>query len=89
MSNARERREIRDMAISAFHEYVEELKSRGETVKDTVPDTWSQYTHMRFRQMTTLVEVMRVLGMWVSLFGGTETDLEGMHEMYCGRCRKE
>lgn len=89
VSNARERREIRDMAISAFHEYSESLKSRGETEKTTNPDTWPKHIHVEFRQVITLVEVMRVLGMTVYLFGGTETDIEGMHNMYCGRCRKK
>jgi len=89
VSNARERREIRDMAISAFHEYAESLKSRGETVKTTNPDNWPQHVHVEFRQVITLVEVMRVLGVTVYLFGGTEYDLEGMHARYCGRCRKE
>lgn len=75
------------MAISAFHDYAEALKERGETGRDTDPRTWPSHVHVVFRQLTTLVEVMRVLGMNVYLFGNTEHDIEGIHAQYCGRCR--
>lgn len=88
VSNARERNTIRSMAISAFHDYAEALKERGETGRDTDPRTWPSHVHVVFRQLTTLVEVMRVLGMNVYLFGGTEHDIEGLHDRYCGRCRE-
>lgn len=87
MSNARERETIRNMAISAFHDYAEALKERGETGRNTDPRTWPSHVHVVFRQLTTLVEVMRVLGMNVYLFGNTEHDIEGLHDRYCGRCR--
>lgn len=88
MSNARERKIIREMAISAFHDYAEALKERGETGRNTDPRTWPSHLHVAFRQLTTLVEVMRVLGMNVYLFGNTEHDIEGLHDRYCVRCRE-
>ena len=88
MSNARERNAIRSMAISAFHDYAEALKERGETGRNTDPRTWPSHVHVVFRQLSTLVEVMRVLGMNVYLFGGTEQDVEGLHDRYCVRCRE-
>ena len=88
VSNARERKIIREMAISAFHEYTEALRERGETGRNTDPRTWPSHLHVVFRQLSTLVEVMRVLGMNVYLFGGTEHDIEGLHDRYCVRCRE-
>lgn len=88
MSNARERNAIRNMAISAFHDYAEALKERGETDRNTDPRTWPSHLHVVFRQLTTLVEVMRVLGMNVYLFGTSEQDIEGLHDRYCVRCRE-
>lgn len=87
VSNARERNAIREMAISAFHNYAEALRERGETVRDTDPSTWPNFLHVEFRQLTTLTKVMRVLGMPDGLFGGTEHDIEGLHARYCERCR--
>lgn len=88
MSNARERNTIRNMAISAFHDYAEALRERGETDRNTDPRTWPSHLHVVFRQLTTLVEVMRVLGMQIYVFGGTEHDIEGLHDRYCVRCRE-
>lgn len=87
MSNARERRIIREMAISAYHRCEEALRERGETLRDSDPSTWPDFLHVEFRQLTTLTEVMRVLGMPDGMYGGTEHDVEGLHDRYCERCR--